>query len=118
MSGRFEETCYHSNSSEKTSDNANVKNSQGVNNNNNNNNRKQTLKTNYMKGKTVITQQNSKCRLYGDIISECSKLAEKVNKSRNDWEGDSVVIVKESKFDHTTKRYMYESESTRENEDA
>ena len=34
---RLEETCYHSDSSEKSSANTDVKNSKGVNNNNNNN---------------------------------------------------------------------------------
>ena len=38
MSWRLEETCYHSNSSERPLVNVDGKNSQGVNNNNNNNN--------------------------------------------------------------------------------
>ena len=41
-SWRLEENCYHSNSCERPSANAYVKNSQGVNNNNNNNNNKTT----------------------------------------------------------------------------
>ena len=35
---RLEETCYRSNTSERSSANTDLKNSQGVNNNNNNNN--------------------------------------------------------------------------------
>ena len=39
----LEETCCHSNSSEKPSANTDVKNSRGVNNNNNNNNNKEPI---------------------------------------------------------------------------
>ena len=41
-SWRLEETCCHSNSSEKPSANTDVKNSKGVNSNNNNNNKDAT----------------------------------------------------------------------------
>ena len=50
------------------------------------------IRTNHIKARIDKTQQNSKCRLCGDsdetinhIISECSKLAQKEYKSRNDW---------------------------------
>ena len=50
-----------------------------------------TIRTNHIKATTDKTQQNSKCRLCGDrdetinhIISECSKLAQKEYKTRND----------------------------------
>ena len=50
------------------------------------------LKTNHIKARIVKTQQNSKCRLCGDrdetinhIISECSKLAQREYKARNDF---------------------------------
>ena len=61
------------------------------------------------------TQQNSKCRLYGDRdetinhISECSKLAQKEYKARHDWVGKIVHwdICRKFKFDHTNKWYMH-----------
>ena len=50
--------------------------------------------TNHIKVRIGKTQQNSKCRLYGDrdeninhIISECSKLAQKEYKTGHDWVG-------------------------------
>ena len=71
------------------------------------------------------TQQNSKCRLYGDrdetinqIISECSKLAQKEYKTGHDsvskvihWE-----MGKKFKFDHTDKWYMHNPTSVQEND--
>ena len=49
-------------------------------------------RTNHIKVRIDMTQQKSKCRLCGDrddtinhIISECSKLAQKVYKKRHDW---------------------------------
>ena len=55
-SWRPEETCSHSNSSERPSANTDVKNSQGVNNNNNNDNNTTTrrnINTSYLLGKHV-----------------------------------------------------------------
>ena len=49
------------------------------------------IRTNHIKARIDKTQQNSKCRLYGDWdemnnhISECSKLAPKEYKTRHDW---------------------------------
>ena len=50
-----------------------------------------TIRTNHIKVRINKTQQNSKCTLCGDrdktinhIISECSKLAQKENKTRPD----------------------------------
>ena len=50
--------------------------------------------TNYIKAKIVNTQKNSKCQLCGEkyktvnyVISECSKLAQKEDKTRYDWVG-------------------------------
>ena len=49
------------------------------------------VRTNYIKAKIDKTQQNSKCRLFGERdeainhISEWSKLAEKEYKTRHDW---------------------------------
>ena len=49
------------------------------------------LRTNHMKARRDKTQQNSKCRLFGDrdetinqIISECRKLAQREYKGRHD----------------------------------
>ena len=69
-------------------------------------------------------QQNSKCRLCGDrdetinhIISECSKLAQKENKTRHDWVGKGIhwEMCKKLKFDHTNKWYMHNPEPVLEN---
>ena len=46
-------------------------------------------------------------------ISECSKQAEK---ACPDGKGDPLRIVTKIKFDHTTKWYMHNLESVRENE--
>ena len=62
------------------------------------------------------TQQNCKCRLWGDrdetinhIISECSKLAQKENKTRHDCVGKVIhwEMCKKFKFQHTNKCYMH-----------
>ena len=54
--------------------------------------RDNAIRTNHIKARIDKTQQNSKCRLYGDrdetinhIISECSKLAQKEYMARHDW---------------------------------
>ena len=69
-------------------------------------------------------QQNSKCRLCGDrdkmiyhIIRECSKLAQKEYKTRQDWVGRVIhwELCKKLKFDHTNKWYMHKPESVLEN---
>ena len=43
------------------------------------------------------------------IISECSKLAQKENKTRDDWVGKAIhwEMCKKFKFDHTNKWYMH-----------
>ena len=56
------------------------------------------LRTNHFKARIDKTQQNSKCRLYGDrdetinYISECSKLAQKEYKTRHDWGGQGDLL--------------------------
>ena len=137
-SWRLERTCYHSDSSEKPSANADVKNS-------NNNNKARTwlrkgnfkreteslliavqnnaIRTNHIKAGIDKTQQNSKCRLWGGkdetinhIISECSKLVQEY-KTRHDWV-DKVIhweMRKKLKFDHTNKWYMHNPASISEN---
>ena len=81
--------------------------------------------TNYIKTRIDKTQQNCKCWLCGDkietinnIISECSKLAQKEYKMRYDRVEKAIhwELCKKFKFDHTNKWYMYNSESVQENE--
>ena len=55
------------------------------------------MKTNHIKARIDKTQQNSKCKLFGDrdetinhIISECSKLAPKDYKTRNECVGKVI----------------------------
>ena len=85
-------------------------------NNNNNNN---------SKAKIDKTHQNSKCRLCGDrdetinhIISECSKLAQKENKTRHDRVGKVIhwKMCTKFKFDHTNRWYMHNPTSVLEND--
>ena len=91
----IEETCCHSESSEKPSAYADVKNREteslliAAQDN--------TIRTNHIKARRDKTQQNSKCRLCGDrdetinhIISECSKLAQREYKARHDWVGKVI----------------------------
>ena len=70
-------------------------------------------------------QQNNRCRLCGDgyktinhIISECSKLAQKIFKTRHAWVGKVIPweFCKKFKFDHTQQCYMHNPESVQENE--
>ena len=56
-----------------------------------------TIRTNHIKARIDKTQQNSKYRLWSDrdetinqIISECSKLAQKKYKTRHDWVGKVI----------------------------
>ena len=51
------------------------------------------------------------------IISECSKLQQKDNKTRQDWVGKVIhwELFKKLKFDHTNKWYMDNLEYVREN---
>ena len=88
------EACCHSNFNEKLPLWAGVKNWQ------------------ICQSKKDKTQQNSKCRLYGDweetinhIISKCSKLAQREYKTRHDWVGKVIhwELCKKFKFDHTSK---------------
>ena len=71
------------------------------------------------------TQQNSKCRLWGDrdeiinhIISECIQLAQRKYKNIHDWVGKVIhwELCKKFKFDHTNKWYMHNPASVLENE--
>ena len=73
------------------------------------------IRNNHIKARIDKTQQNSKCRLCGDrdetviqIISECSKLAQKEYKARHDWMGMVINwdMCKKLKFDHANKWYM------------
>ena len=84
-----------------------------------------TIRTNHIKARIDKTQQNSKCRLYGDrhktinhIISEYCKLVQKEYKTRHDWVGKVIrwELCKKCKFDHANKWYMHNPESVLENE--
>ncbi len=55
---RLEETCCHSDSNEKPSANADLKNSKGVNNNNNNNSKRRKIIEISTNGKTIQTKQD------------------------------------------------------------
>ena len=80
---------------------------------------------NSIKGRIYKTQQNSRCRLYGDrdetikrIIYECSQLAQKEDNTRHNWVGKVIYWIqcKKFKFDHTNKWYVHNPESVLENE--
>ena len=83
------------------------------------------IRSNHIKARIDKTQQNSKCRLYGDreetinhIISECSKLTQKEYKARHDWVGKVVhweMCIK-FQFDHTNKWYMHNPAPALEND--
>ena len=73
------------------------------------------IRTNYVKAKIDKTQQNSKCRLWGDrdetinhVIRESSKLALKEYKTRFDLVGKVIhrELSKKFIFDHTRKWHM------------
>ena len=79
------------------------------------------IRTNYIKARIDKTQQNSKCRLCGDTdetINECSKLAQKEYKTRNDWVGKVIhwEMCKKFKFDHTNKWHMHNPSPVLEND--
>ena len=84
-----------------------------------------TLRTNHIKTIIDKMQQNSRCRLCSDrdetinhVISECSKLSEKVYKIRHNWVGNVIhwELCKKLKFDQMNKWYMHNSEYFLENE--
>ena len=52
------------------------------------------------------------------VITECSKLAQKRDKSRHDWVAKGIhwESCKKLKFDHTNKWYMHNTQSVLENE--
>ena len=73
------------------------------------------VRANHIKTRIDKTQQNSKCRLCGDrdetfnhIISECSKLVQKMYKTWHDWVGKVFhwEMCKKFQFDHMNKWYM------------
>ena len=87
----------------------------------------QSMKAKYRVDQARIdkSQQNSKCRLYGErdeiinhLISKYCKLAQKVYKTRRDSMGKVIhwELCKKLKFDHTSKWYMHNPEYIRENE--
>ena len=83
------------------------------------------IRTNHIKVRIDKTLQNSKCRLCSDrdetinhIICECSKLAQKEYKTRNDLAGKLIhsKMCKKFKFDHTNKWYKHNPASVLEND--
>ena len=83
------------------------------------------IRTNHNKARIDKTQKNSKCRLCRDrneivkqIISECSKLAQKEYKTRHDWVGKVIhwEMCKKFKFDHTNKLYLHNAAPVLEND--
>ena len=83
------------------------------------------IRTNHIKARIGKAQQNNWCRLRGDrneminhIISECSKLAQKEYKTRQDWVGKVISwkLCKKLKFNCKRKWYMHNPESVLENE--
>ena len=73
-------------------------------------------RTNHIKARIDKTQQNSKCRLRGDrdetinnIISECSKLAQKGYKTRHDCVSKVILweLCKKFRFNQTKQWYMH-----------
>ena len=139
---KLEETCYHSNSSEKLSANAGVKNSHNISHDKTwtwlrkGNFKRETesllmaaqnsaIRTNHIKARIDKTQQNSKCRLCGDrdetinhIKRECSKLAQKEYKARHDSVGKVIPweMCKKLKFDHVNKWYIHNPAPVIEND--
>ena len=83
------------------------------------------IRTIHINARIDTTQQNSRCRLCGDIdkkinhlISECSKLAQKQYMTRHNWV-DKVIhweLCKRLKFNHTNKSYMHNPASLLEND--
>ena len=83
------------------------------------------IRTNHVKSRIDKTQQNSKCRLcnnrdetINNIISKCSKFAQKEYKARHDRVGKVIhwEMCKKFKFDHTNKWYMHNPTSVLEND--
>ena len=83
------------------------------------------IRTNHIKARIGKTQQNNKCRLCGNrgerinhIISESSKLAEKVYTTRHDWLGKVIhwELFMKFIFDHTNKWFMHNPASVLEND--
>ena len=83
------------------------------------------IRTNHIKTRIDKTQQNNTCRLCGDrdeiinhIISECSKLGQKVYKTGHDWVGKVIhwELCKKSKSNHMNKWYMHNPASVLEND--
>ena len=83
------------------------------------------VRTNHIKARIDMTQQNSKCRLFrvrdetiNHIISECCKLAQKEYKTWQDWVGKVIhwEMCKKFKFDRTNKWFMHNPAPVLEND--
>ena len=84
-----------------------------------------TMSNNYAKARINKTQQNHRCRLYGDkdetsnyIINECSKFMLKQYMTRHDWVGKVTQskLCKKFRFCHANKWYILNPEFVLENE--
>ena len=85
----------------------------------------QAIRTNVIKAKIDKTQEESKCRMCGQvdetvnhIISECSKLAQKECKRRHDWVGKRIhwEVCRTNGIEVKPKWYEHQSEAVQENE--
>ena len=83
------------------------------------------IRTDHIKARIDMTQQNSKYRLCGNkdetinhIISECSKFAQKEYKTRHGWVGKVIHwdMCKKEKFDHINNWYMHNPAPVKEND--
>ena len=85
----------------------------------------QAIRTNVIKAKIDKTQEESKCRMCGQvdetvnhIISECSKLAQKEYKRRHDWAGKRIhwEVCRKNGIEVKPKWYEHQPEAVQENE--
>ena len=86
---------------------------------------KEAIRTNSIKAKIDKTQEESKCRMCGQvdetvnhIISECSKLAQKEYKRRHDWVGKRIhwEVCRKNGIEVKPKWYEHQPEAVQENE--
>ena len=85
----------------------------------------QAIRTNVIKAKIDKTQEESKCRMCGQVdemvnhtISECSKLAQKEYKRRHDWVGKRIhwEVCLKIGIEVKPKWYEHQPEAVQENE--
>ena len=83
------------------------------------------IRTNHIKARIDKTQENSKCRQWGDknetinhIIREFSKLAQKEYKATYNWVRKVInwELCKKFKYNHANKWYMHNPSTVLEND--